>query len=119
VGEVAQAVAVGETPERAFDRRWALTVIDRAIERLRAEAKASGRGALFAQVARFLSVEPEAGGYDAVAADLGMSRASVAMAVHRLRLRLREQVRAEIAQTLADPRQLETEMQELMACLRG
>ena len=108
-----------ETPEQTFDRRWALTVIDRAVGRLQAEAKASGREALFAQISGFLPVDPEPGAYDQAAAALGISRPAVAMAVHRLRLRLREQVRAEMSETLSDPRQVEEEMGELMVALRG
>jgi len=108
-----------ETPERAFDRRWALTVIDRAVERLQAEARASGRERLFAQISGFLVVDPGPGAYEGAARELGISRPAVAMAVHRLRLRLREQVCTEVAETLADRRGVEAEMRELMAALRG
>jgi RNA polymerase sigma factor (sigma-70 family) len=111
--------SLDETPERAFDRRWALTVIDRAVERLKTEARASGREALFLQISGFLAADPEPGAYEAVAKRMGISRAAVAMAVHRLRLRLREQVRAEVAETLSSSRQIEDEMRELMAALRG
>ncbi|MCW5556989.1 MAG: sigma-70 family RNA polymerase sigma factor [Verrucomicrobiae bacterium] len=114
------ALALGTlTPEQAFDRQWALAVINRAMGALRGEVETAGRGRLFTAVAEFVSCEPEAGAYHQPAAALGMSRAAVAMAVHRLRLRLRELVRAEVAQTLADPRQVEAEMRELMAALRG
>jgi DNA-directed RNA polymerase specialized sigma24 family protein len=117
--EVVEPASAEESPERAFDRRWALTVIERAAERLKAEAIASGRGALFARVAGFLSADPEPGSYEAVAFDLGMSRPAVAMAVHRLRLRLREHIRTEIGHTISSPREIEDEMRELMAALRG
>ncbi len=111
--------AAEATPEQAFDRHWALTVINRALGNLRAEVEAAGRGRLFAVVAEYISSEPEPGAYDAAAAALGLSRAAVAMAVHRLRLRLREKVRDEVAHTLADARQVDDEMRELMAALRG
>jgi DNA-directed RNA polymerase specialized sigma24 family protein len=117
--DVLEPASQDESPERAFDRRWALTVIDRAADRLKAEALASGRGALFARVSTFLSTEPEPGAYEDVAFDLGMSRAAVAMAVHRLRLRLREQIRTEIGDTLSGSRDVEDEMRELMEALRG
>jgi RNA polymerase sigma-70 factor (ECF subfamily) len=107
-----------DTPERAFDRQWALTVIDRSVARLREEARASGRDRLFEEVSGFLAVDPEAGAYDRVAASLGISRAAVAMAVHRLRLRLREQIRAEVGQTLSSARQIDAEVRELMVALR-
>ena len=118
-GNLAEPPTQGETPEKAFDRKWALTVIERAIARLEAEAKASGRLSLFSQVSRFLPAEPEQGGYEKVAQNLGMSRSAVAMTVHRLRLRLREQVRAEVAQTLSHPNLVEGEMRELVIALRG
>jgi RNA polymerase sigma-70 factor (ECF subfamily) len=107
-----------DTPERAFDRRWALTVIERAIQRLQQEARASGREQLFSQVSGFLAADPEAGAYEHAAQTLGISRAAVAMAVHRLRLRLREQVRSEVAETLSSTRQIDDEVQELMVALR-
>ena len=118
-GDLAEPPSQGETPERAFDRQWALTVIERAIARLEAEARASGRLDLFSQVSRFLPAEPEPGGYETVAQTLGMSRSAVAMTVHRLRLRLREQVRSEVAQTLSHPSLVEGEMRELVVALRG
>lgn len=108
-----------ETPEKAFDRKWALTVIDRAVTRLQAEARASGRQELFAQISGFLASDPGPGAYEKVAQALGTSRSAVAMAVHRLRLRLREQIRAEVAETLVDRRNVEEEVRELMAALRG
>lgn len=107
-----------ETPEQAFDRRWALEVINRAGERLRSEATASGRGALFLAVSPFVAAEAEPGAYEQIAADLGMTKSAVAMAVHRLRLRLRELIREEVAETLIDRSKVDVEMQELMSALR-
>jgi RNA polymerase sigma-70 factor (ECF subfamily) len=117
--DVMEPPSPDETPERAFDRRWALTVIERAAERLKAEASASGRTKLFARVSVFLSSDPEPGAYENIAFELGMSRPAVAMAVHRLRLRLREHIRAEIGETTSSTREIEIEMRELMAALRG
>jgi DNA-directed RNA polymerase specialized sigma24 family protein len=117
--DIMEPASPDETPERAYDRRWALTVIDRAAERLRAEASASGRTALFARVAGYLSGDPEPGAYEGAAHELGMSRAAVAMTVHRLRLRLREHIRAEIGDTTSSTREIEGEMRDLMSALRG
>lgn len=111
--------AGGDTPEQAYDRRWALTVIDRAVDRLRAEAVASGRTALFERLCRFLPSDPESGAYEIAAESLGITRATVAMTVYRLRLRLREHIRAEVAETLCDSRQVEDEMRALVRALRG
>lgn len=117
--EVLPALAGHDSsPEEAYDRHWALTIINRALAQLQSEAKAAGREQLFAQLAEYISSEPEPGSYEAIANTLGMSRAAVAMAVHRLRLRLREKIRQEVAQTLANPLQVEEEMHVLMAALR-
>ncbi len=112
-----QEPARDETPERMLDRRWALAVLGRALTRLSQETTAAGKVRQWEQLSPFLSREPEAGEYAAVAADLGMSTGTVGVAVHRLRQRYREQVRAEIAETLADPAQLDAEMSELFAAL--
>ena len=68
---------------------------------------------------RFLPREPEAGEYAAMAADLGVSAGAIGVSVHRLRRRFRELVRAEIADTVADRAQVETEMRVLLDALRG
>lgn len=107
------------TPEQAFDRQWALAVINRAMDHLRREAESSGRSQLFKELAEFISNEPESGDYSRPATALGLSRTAVAMTVHRMRLRLRELVRAEVAETLDDPRLVESELRELMSALRG
>lgn len=108
-----------ETPEQAFDRRWALTVMHRAAEKLRGEAEAAGRAALFAAASPWIASDPPAGVYEEIAGTLGTSKAAVSMAVHRLRLRLRELTRTEVAETLSDRGCVDAEMQELMAALRG
>jgi DNA-directed RNA polymerase specialized sigma24 family protein len=109
----------GGSPEQAFDRRWALTVIDRAGGRLRGEAEATGRGPIFALVSGFLTDEPEMGVYESLASELGLSRGALAMTVHRFRLRWRELIRMEVAETLSDRSHVEEELRELMAALRG
>jgi RNA polymerase sigma-70 factor (ECF subfamily) len=118
VGELPEPASHDETPEQAFDRRWALTVLDRAVSRLRDETSASGKLDLFTALVPFLSGEPAAGTYDGMAPQLGMNAPAIAMAVRRLRLRFRDHVRAEVAETLADPAQAEHEMKELLAALR-
>ena len=109
----------GESPEQAFDRRWALTVMHRAAGKLRSEAEAAGRAALFTALSPFISADPEPGIYEETGLTFGMSKAAVAMAMHRLRLRLRELTREEVAETLSDRGNVDAEMQELMAALRG
>ncbi|HEY3757333.1 MAG TPA: sigma-70 family RNA polymerase sigma factor [Opitutaceae bacterium] len=114
-----EAVATEDTPEQAYDRSWALIVIDRAIGRLRAEAQASGRAVMFERLSRFLPTDPEPGAYDQAADALGITRATVAMTVYRLRIRLREQIRTEVADTLSDTRLVEDEMRALIRALRA
>ena len=111
--------ATHETAEKIFDRRWALTVLERALKKLKEETAAAGKARQFELLDRFLSREPAAGEYAATAADLGVSAGAVGVSVHRLRRRFRELMRAEIAETVADPAQVDSEMEELLVALRG
>jgi RNA polymerase sigma-70 factor (ECF subfamily) len=105
--------------ERAFEKRWATALLDKAFERLRRESIQAGRGELFDRLKRFLAGEPDAGEYGAVAAQLGWTQSSVAVAVHRLRQRYGELVREEIAHTVSEPAGVDAEMRDLFAALRG
>jgi RNA polymerase sigma-70 factor (ECF subfamily) len=106
------------SPEQDFDRHWAMTLLDRALKRLRAEAEESGKAAQFDLLSPHLSQEAEAGDYARLATQLKMSSGAVAVSVHRLRHRYRELVRAEIAETLTDQADTDLEMNHLMAALR-
>ena len=108
-----------ETPERIFERRWALAVLDGALARLREECNTTGRGRHFVALAPFLSREPEAGDYDLVASGLHSNAKSVAVAVHRLRAQYREMVRAEVAAGLNDPARIDEELGYLAAALQS
>lgn len=107
------------TPEKLFDRRWALTVMEQALGRLRKEYSTAGNGALFEHLSGFLSREAAAGEYDRAAKQLGMSPGAMAVAVHRLRQRYRECVRFELSQTVTSPEDLELEMKHLFQALTG
>jgi RNA polymerase sigma-70 factor (ECF subfamily) len=106
-----------EDPERAFDRRWALAVLDRALARVRDDYVAAGKVAQFERLKLFLSDVAGDGEYAAHAAALGLEPGAVAVAVHRLRSRYREMVRDEIAQTVTSAAELKEEMRYLLACL--
>lgn len=108
-----------ESPEHAFDLAWALTVLDQAIASLRAEAERNGKLALFDRLREFLTDSADIEGYEQAAADLGMRRNTVAVSVHRLRERLRDVVRRQIAETVADPADVEDELRGLRAVLGG
>jgi len=112
-----QVPASDDTPEKVFDRRWALTVMEEALQRLREEYAASARQELFEHLSKFLSSEATAGDYDALAPKLGMSSSAIGVTVHRLRQRYRECVRLELAQTVASPDDLEEEMNYLFTVL--
>jgi RNA polymerase sigma-70 factor (ECF subfamily) len=108
-----------DSPERAYDRRWALAVLDQALNRLREETAASGKTRQFERLNAFLSREAEEGEYAALGREWGMSAGAVGVAVHRLRQRYREWVRAEIAGTVSDPRLVDDEMRHLLAVVRN
>ena len=104
-------------PDAAFDRAWAQESIARAMERLRAESEGRGKGELFAALRGSLTGDEPT--RHETAERLGMTEGAVKVAVHRLRQRYRELLRAEIAETIADPADVEVEMRHLVAALRG
>ena len=104
-------------PAKAFDIRWAQEVLERALARLREEFSAAGKGGQFELLKNFLTADANASEYAAVAQKLGVADASVAVLVHRLRQRYRELVRAEVAQTVSSPTELEEEMRHLFEVL--
>lgn len=106
------------SPERAFERDWALAILDAALHKLRAEADAAGKRAMFDAVREFLTERPDEEDYARAAAALNLRRNTLAVAVHRLRHRLRELVREEIAQTTIGRAELEAELHVLQATLR-
>ena len=105
------------TPEKIYERRWAMTVLDRAVARLEAEFDAAGKRAHFDRLKDFLAGGEAATSYAQVAADLGLTEGAVKVAVHRLRRRCRELLQAEIAETVADPGAVEEELRQLVAAL--
>jgi RNA polymerase sigma-70 factor (ECF subfamily) len=104
------------TPERIFDRQWALTLLDRALERLRDEYRRAGKGDLFDRLRPALAGD-RATPYAEMAAGLGMSEGAVKVAVHRLRARCRELVRREIAETVATPEEVDDELRDLFGAI--
>ena len=111
------APADTEDPESVFNRDWALTVVDAALTRLREEAAAAGKLALFEQLCEFLIERPADTDYARAAAELTLRRNTLAVAVHRLRHRLRELVRAEIGETTSGSEALGQELRELRLAL--
>jgi DNA-directed RNA polymerase specialized sigma24 family protein len=104
------------TPERLFDRQWTLTLIGQVLAALRAEFAADGKEALFDQIKGFLTGESDAS-YAAIALGLGMSEGAAKAAAHRMRQRYRELLRHEVAQTVADPAEIDDEIRRLFESL--
>jgi RNA polymerase sigma-70 factor (ECF subfamily) len=105
-----------QTPERIYERRWALTVLDRALLRV-SEEYGAGKRAWFDRLRCFLAAEPCDDSYARIAADLKTSEGAIRQAVHRLRRRFREALKAEVAETMADPDETEEEIQFLIAAV--
>ena len=105
-----------ETPERIFERRWALSVLDRVVERLRNEFVQHGRPEHFERLKVFLLGQSDAP-YAALAREMNTSEGALKVAIHRLRKRYRDLFRQEIADTVADPAEVESELRYLAAVL--
>jgi DNA-directed RNA polymerase specialized sigma24 family protein len=106
------------TADRLYERRWALTVLDRVLERLHGEYCANGKGALADGFGQILTDETSAPTHAQIARELGMSENAVKQAFHRFRRRYRELLREEIAHTVAVPGDIEDELRHLIAVLR-
>jgi RNA polymerase sigma factor (sigma-70 family) len=104
-------------PDRAFDRQWALALLDAVLARLEAEYRGAGKAALFDALRETLAGAREAQPYAELAARLGLSEGAVRVAVHRLRQRYRAHLQAEIANTVAAPDEVSDEMRHLLRVL--
>lgn len=105
------------SPDAEFDRQWAVSVLARGMEALRAECVAEGRAAFFESVKSLLSGSAERGDQTALAGACGMNVDAFRMAVTRLKKRLRQCVKDEVAGTLDDPASVQDELQILFAAL--
>jgi RNA polymerase sigma-70 factor (ECF subfamily) len=106
-------------PAKLFDKSWALAVLSRSLENLKTEMAAAGKRPQFATLKLFLTADGDAASYAEAAQTIGVAANSVPVLVHRLRQRYRELVRAELAQTVATPSDLDEEMHHLFAVLNG
>jgi RNA polymerase sigma factor (sigma-70 family) len=105
--------------DKIFDRRWALTLLDEVLKRLRDEYAADGKARLFEQLKETLTGERSTTPYAKLGDRLGMTEGAVKVAVHRLRQRYRETLRAEIAETVSGPEEVEEELRHLYVALSG
>ena len=109
----------GGTPADGFERGFALEVLARALRRLRDEARAAGRLALFEQLEPYLGRDPAPGEYDVIERSTSLRPLVSVVAIRRLRQRFRELVESELAQTVASDADLEAERETLLAILGG
>jgi RNA polymerase sigma-70 factor (ECF subfamily) len=106
-------------PAKIFERRWALTVLETVLARLKAELEAEGKGRLFEHLQALIVGEPGAARQAESASRLGLSEGAVAVTVHRLRQRYRRLLREEVAQTVQRVEEVDDEMGHLLGVLRG
>jgi DNA-directed RNA polymerase specialized sigma24 family protein len=104
-------------PDRAFERRWALTLLELTMSRLRLEFERAGKISEFERLKIFLTADKKEIPYASVAAELVMNEGALRVAVHRLRKRYRELFREEIAHTLAEGESVDEELRHLMSVL--
>jgi len=102
------------TPERHFERQWAMTLLDQVLDALRNEYHTEGKGDLFEELKAVIIGQPNS--YAEMAARLGRSEGSIKVAAHRLRQRYRELIRLRIAETVGDG-DIEDELRHLLGVL--
>lgn len=106
------------TPDDVFERRWAMTVLERAAAKVRQGSTGLAKGQ-FAHLRPYLMSGEAQAGYTETAAVLGISESGVRSAVHRLRRRLGTCLREEIAETVSDPSDVDDEVRHLLAVVKA
>ena len=106
------------TAEIVYERRWALTLLDQTLTQLRDEFTKAGKQRLFEGLKETLTGDGTSRTYAEMAAELDMTELAVKVAVHRLRRRYQEVIRAAIAQTVASPDEVDDELRDLFAAVR-
>lgn len=104
-----------ETPEKAWEKAWALAVMQSGLARLQQEYHAAGKQALFEQLKNIVWGDGSSAAYVRIAAQLGLSEGALKVSVLRLRQRCREILREEVAQTVATPAEVDAELRHLIA----
>ena len=107
------------TPERLFERRWALSLLERVMRRLRADYAEAGKAPQFQTLETFLSEESDEKNYEELAARTGLSVGALRMSVLRMRRKYRALLRAEIAETVETPEEIDEEIRFLLSTLSG
>ena len=107
------------TAEMIYERRWALTVLERVLSRLKDEYRAAGNAALFDALKELLPDEPGSPSQAQIAARLGMTENALRQAFYRFRQRYQSLLREEIANTVATPGDIEDELRHLIVVLEA
>jgi len=105
------------SPEKLFERSWALTVLDRTMARMQAEAVKTNKKKLFERLKSYLTADRDSAPYSQAAQELDITEGAVRVAVHRMRKRYRELLRDEIAQTVTSDDQIDEEIRDLFTAL--
>jgi DNA-directed RNA polymerase specialized sigma24 family protein len=115
-GERALSVLVGKTvdPSQAYEVAWANGVLQSAWDRLYLEQKEAGKSSLFESLCNYVTQAPATGDYQRLSEQLGMRRGQIALLIHRLNRRFRELIRSEVAETLVDRSELDSELRFLL-----
>jgi RNA polymerase sigma-70 factor (ECF subfamily) len=103
------------TAEQHFDRAWVRTLLEYVLEQLRVEFETAGKADQFDGLREFITPGGDPAAMTEVAARLELSESTARVAVHRLRKRFRQELREQVAQTVADPAEIEDEIRELFA----
>ncbi|MCW5555485.1 MAG: sigma-70 family RNA polymerase sigma factor [Verrucomicrobiae bacterium] len=116
---LSQLPAATLTPDQAFERRWAITLLEQVYQRLEAEHRQQGKGPLFNALRTTLAGPGNSAPYAELALRLGMNEGAVKVAVHRLRQRYRTLLRETIAETVSTPAEVEEELRYLLRIVAG
>lgn len=116
-GRYAHEPAVAHSPEHAYERRWALTLLEEVLTSLRQEYERADQAPLFAELSDLLWGKDVPTSYAAIGSRLGMTEGALRSAMHRLRRRYRERLRAQVAHTLTDPMEVDDELRHLVEIL--
>jgi RNA polymerase sigma factor (sigma-70 family) len=107
------------TPERAYEERWAMTLLEQVLERMREDYTRVGKARLFEALQDFLWGPDLSVSYAALTKALAMAEGAIRVAVHRLREDYRERLRAEVAHTVSDPSEVDPELRYLISMISG
>jgi RNA polymerase sigma-70 factor (ECF subfamily) len=112
-----QAAMDRATPETIYARRWALSLLEHVMLKLRAEFEDAGKANEFDRLSVFLNRESESARYQTLAEEMGTSAGALRMSVHRMRQRYRSLLRAEIAESVCRPEEVDEELRFLLSIL--